>query len=176
MKLKYYMRGLGIGLCLAAIILSFGRVNDKKENMTDKEIMQRAQELGMIMPDDQLHNVLNGLNASGSPSPTKSVAPTAVPTLTPTLTPTLAPTKAPTVTPKPTLPPKVKDVKVSFSIKAGMSSDSVAKILQNIGVVKSAEDFNRYMIDHGKASVIRVGDYSLSKKSSYEDIVKKITR
>ena len=173
MKLKYYMRGLGIGLCLAAIILSFGRVNDKKENMTDKEIMQRAQELGMIMPDDQLHNVLNGLNATGSPSPTKSVAPTTSPTLTPTLAPTLAPTMAPTATPKPTSPP---DVKVSFSIKPGMSSDSVAKILQEIGVVKSAEDFNKYMIEHGKASVIRVGDYSLSKQSSYQDIVKKITR
>ena len=174
MKLKYYMRGLGIGLCLAAIILSFG--TQKLEKMTDEEIMQRAQKLGMTMPDkmdDQLHNVLNGLNATGSPSPTKSVAPTTSPTLTPTLAPTLAPTMAPTATPKPTSPP---DVKVSFSIKPGMSSDSVAKILQEIGVVKSAEDFNKYMIEHGKASVIRVGDYSLSKKSSYEDIVKKITR
>lgn len=59
MKLKYYMRGLGIGILITTIVLSFG---GKKENLSDKEIMARARELGMVMKeetdDNQLEEVL----------------------------------------------------------------------------------------------------------------------
>lgn len=45
MKLKYYLRGLGIGIVVTAIIMSFTK---KPEELTDAEIKIRAAKLGMV--------------------------------------------------------------------------------------------------------------------------------
>ena len=45
MKLKYYLRGLGIGIIVTAAIMS---VTKKTEELTDAEIKMRALELGMV--------------------------------------------------------------------------------------------------------------------------------
>ena len=45
MKLKYYLRGLGIGIAVTAIIMSFIR---QPEKLTDAQIKLRAHELGMV--------------------------------------------------------------------------------------------------------------------------------
>ena len=44
MKLKYYLRGLGIGILVTTVILSLAGVGRK--NMTDEEVVKRAKELG----------------------------------------------------------------------------------------------------------------------------------
>ena len=48
MERKYYLRGLGLGIIITAIIMGFA--GKGKPAMTDEEIMQRAKELGMIEP------------------------------------------------------------------------------------------------------------------------------
>lgn len=45
MKLKYYLRGLGIGIAVTAVILS---VSTKGETLTDAQIVAKAKELGMV--------------------------------------------------------------------------------------------------------------------------------
>lgn len=45
MKLKYYLRGLGIGIVVTAIIMS---ITNKPQEMTDAQIKMRATELGMV--------------------------------------------------------------------------------------------------------------------------------
>ncbi len=178
MKLKYYMRGLGIGICLTTLILSFG-----KDQISNEEIVQRAEKLGMKKTEeteDKLHNVLDEFDATKTPSPSIVLSPSAVPSPTLALSPTMAPsptimqspTPEPTATSKPT---KAPGKKIAFSIKGGMSSDSVASVLQEAGVIKNAKKFNEYIIKKGKASVIRVGNYSISEGASYDDIIRKIT-
>lgn len=46
MERKYYLRGLGIGIAVTAIIM--GIVHPGGKTMTDKEIIARAKELGMV--------------------------------------------------------------------------------------------------------------------------------
>lgn len=46
MKLKYYLRGLGIGILVTTVILSLAGIGRK--NMTDEEVIKRAKELGMV--------------------------------------------------------------------------------------------------------------------------------
>ncbi len=53
MKLKYYLRGIGIGMFVTALILSL-TAGSRKQTMTDAEIMARASQLGMIKEDDLL--------------------------------------------------------------------------------------------------------------------------
>lgn len=47
MKLNYYMRGLGIGIVVTALLMGIAS-SGKKEQMTDEEIRQRAMEMGMV--------------------------------------------------------------------------------------------------------------------------------
>lgn len=46
MERKYYFRGLGIGIAVTAIIMGIVTSHDK--SMTDREIIARAKELGMV--------------------------------------------------------------------------------------------------------------------------------
>lgn len=47
MKLNYYMRGLGIGIVVTALLMGIAS-SGKTEQMTDEEIRQRATEMGMV--------------------------------------------------------------------------------------------------------------------------------
>ena len=47
MKLKYYLRGLGIGIVVTAVIMGVS-ANGKPVAMTDAQIVARARELGMV--------------------------------------------------------------------------------------------------------------------------------
>ena len=46
MERKYYLRGLGLGIAVTAIIM--GIATSGKQTMTDEEVMARAKELGMV--------------------------------------------------------------------------------------------------------------------------------
>ena len=47
MKLKYYLRGMGIGIILTAIVMGFA-LGGRKATISDAEIIERAKALGMV--------------------------------------------------------------------------------------------------------------------------------
>lgn len=51
MKLKYYLRGLGIGIIITTIILSITFKTDTPQ-MSDQEIIAKAKQLGMVMKEE----------------------------------------------------------------------------------------------------------------------------
>ncbi len=195
MKLKYYMRGLGIGILLATLILS---ISNTKENLTDAEIIAQAKKLGMVMEDEIDNNlkevikkpsitekpqVTPDISITPETSPAISITPTL--TVTPIITPEPIITSAPNVTEQPvvtagaedTQQPDISQTKlVTFTIQKGMSSNKVSKLLQEIGLVEDAKDFNEYLIGKNKVSVIQVGTYKLPDNSTYGDIVDAITK
>lgn len=52
MKLKYYLRGLGIGIIVTTVILAVS-FSKKEMKMSDEEIMARAAQLGMVMQETE---------------------------------------------------------------------------------------------------------------------------
>lgn len=55
MRLKYYLRGLGIGIMITTLILAIsfaGELAGGAAKISDEEIMRRAKELGMVMPEE----------------------------------------------------------------------------------------------------------------------------
>lgn len=52
MKLKYYLRGLGVGIICTAVIMGIALSGNEKEKLTDAEIIERARLLGMVMADE----------------------------------------------------------------------------------------------------------------------------
>lgn len=106
MKLKYYLRGLGVGIIVTLILT--GIAGNKKQEMTNEEIKARAAELGMIEG-----TTLSGELAQESvqediqtpmPEPTAELTdtPSPIPESTDTPSPTADPTDTQTPTPEPT--------------------------------------------------------------------------
>ena len=63
MKLKYYLRGLGIGIIITTIIL-VSCFAMQKPKMTDEDIIAKAEQLGMIMPEQDKAEVVETETAS----------------------------------------------------------------------------------------------------------------
>lgn len=81
MKLKYYLRGVGVGIILTTLILTISYRANGGAKLSDEEIIKRAEKLGMVMQDDiDMDDI---------------VAPTQTPTVTPTSVPTKEPTDKP---------------------------------------------------------------------------------
>ena len=66
MKLKYYLRGLGIGILVTAVIMGVTQ-GSRKETLSDREIRERAAALGMVEPG----NSLADLEAAETPAATE---------------------------------------------------------------------------------------------------------
>ena len=47
MRLKYYLRGLGLGIIFAVIIMMIG-FHGNKQSMSDTEIIEKSKTLGMV--------------------------------------------------------------------------------------------------------------------------------
>ena len=57
MNLKYYLRGLGIGIIVTALIMGIV-TGGKGKALSDEEIIKRAEQLGMTMESDVLSEAL----------------------------------------------------------------------------------------------------------------------
>ncbi len=123
MKLKYYLRGLGIGIIVTAILM--GVATKGKAEMTDEEIKARAAELGMVeqkvladitntsVPEIETGSITEPMEipaVTDKPETTEEPVTTAEPELTPVPTNepemTLEPTDEPEMTPEPTNEPE----------------------------------------------------------------------
>lgn len=107
MNLKYYLRGLGIGIVVTAIIMGIA-FGGKKQELSNEEIKERARELGMIEESTVLADAADNLQAElqkeqeeQAPTPTNEPAPLATPEAV--STPSAAPsaTSEPSATPMP---------------------------------------------------------------------------
>ena len=52
MKVKYFLRGLGIGILVTTLLLFVGARKNVQSSMTDEQIMKRAKQLGMLTKDE----------------------------------------------------------------------------------------------------------------------------
>lgn len=67
-------------------------------------------------------------------------------------------------------------VSVQVTISGGSSSDKVAKILYDAGLVDDAVKFNRFLIERHLDTRIHSGNKNIMQGASYEDIAKAITQ
>lgn len=68
MNLKYYLRGLGIGIIVSVIIMFVISLQSDNNSMTDEEIIQRARELGMVEASETLASINTGVTANSDES------------------------------------------------------------------------------------------------------------
>ena len=189
MKLKYYLRGLGIGILVTTVILSLAGVGRK--NMTDEEVVKRAKELGMVestllsdLPDqtktDEVRPTEPGISLQPETSePEESTSTPETPvapeeTTTTQETPT-APEETP-VSPEDGNPDIPTGETVTLVIGRGESSTTVSKNLKKAGIVEDAAAFDRFLCNNGYDKKIITGTYVIPYGASEEEIAKIITR
>ena len=103
MNLKYYLRGLGIGIIVTALIMGFG-TSGRKETLSSEEIKERAKALGMTEERTVLSDTITGqqMNSEGEGDLEEpEAAATSTPTSQPVATPTPSATEEPIATPSP---------------------------------------------------------------------------
>jgi len=189
MRLKYYLRGIGIGIIFSTLLLTiclyFGKDSLAKETLSDAEIIKRATELGMVMTDEGLEenvgedipkdssieskdkssmnskeNIIEeAVDESANESPKDS---TAKEESSSEESASVEQQNANEIT---------EEVKyVPFTVKGGESSEMVSKNLKKAGLIDSVDDFNKYLNKLNIDNLIQAGTFYVMEGSSYDDL------
>ena len=201
MKLKYYLRGLGIGMAVTALILGIsfsGRQGQEAQTLTDEQIRERASELGMVDSSEltlaALQNsaqtqttmepevteepeTMTEPEATAEPETTTEPEATAEPETTtePEVTAEPEMTTEPEATEAPELITAPEQSQTTITIKKGSDSGSVSRQLYEAGLVENAKAFDNYLCNNGYSRSISPGIYEIAPGTSEEEIAKIIT-
>ncbi|MBQ2803167.1 MAG: hypothetical protein IJF07_04630 [Lachnospiraceae bacterium] len=187
MKLRYYLRGLGIGMIVTALIL--GIAGGGKEQLSDAEIKQRAAALGMVdsgsltlssLPqtsaNDSKESLEQGTADHKALEETKEVTGTVALEETKPLESTDATRSEEAVASTGESDSSMETQIKEIVIESGVHSYEVSVKLQEAGLVADAEAFDQYLCDQGYSKSIHAGTYRIEMGISEADIAKIICR
>lgn len=187
MKLKYYLRGIGVGILITTIVFSFSNKFNKKDKITQeenitnenqnenqKDNLEELIEKSLNSSDKDNSDIdtahkgenLNNSNQTKQEEANQSPADDDMQMSNEEHDTNLQQEEGET--------DKEIDY-ITFSIESGMSSREVAKLLYQNGLIEDVKDFNDYIIENDKAEVIRIGTYTLPKNADYKLILDTIT-
>ena len=191
MKFKYYLRGCGLGILVASIVLMVS-FHSQNKTMDDTAVMERASELGMIMPEteivsteadsqlpefgtqstetdfssnkNQKQKTKDSQNKTDGSSQKEEKD-----------TQMASDDKTGSGNNKDTESKKKEDKKeeseeITVEIKKGEVCRQLAEELEQIGLVEDAETFRKYMQQIGYDDRIKVGTYTLKRGMTEKEI------
>ena len=181
MKMKFYLRGMGTGVIITALVfmVAFAVYQPK---MSDAEIETAAAKLGMVKESSSSNSSKTDSDSSKTDSTTKTNADGSKTTTT---TVKAASDSSSDTSKSSTENAGTSDSSdtsqnsataynagdmVSVAITGGESSTTVAQNLYNSGLVDNADSFDSYLDSNGYDNSIRPGTYQIKKGSSYSDI------
>lgn len=201
MNLKYYLRGLGIGIIVTALIM--GITAGRKEPLSDAEIKERAKALGMVEEENTL---LKDLENQEQDQAAKEDAPEPVETeemqeaatpeapeaqeesaepeemqeaATPETPEVLEESPQPEETVQPDAEPEEENQddqgtqgSVTIQIARGDGSYTVSKKLEEAGLVESATAYDQFLYQNGYDKKIRAGSVEIPAGAADEQIAR----
>lgn len=206
MKLKTYLRGLGIGIIVTTIVMGI-TLGGGKEKMSDEEIIARAKELGMVESvseesdtdnRDLPENMANKTEPENADGQIQEKVPESE--STPEIETeseaeqSKADEKESESIPENAAEPESQSPTgenvdtssdhgevtageiVSVQIDDGEDSATVSRRLEELDLIISATQFDRFLCDNGYAKKISPGSYEIAIGSSEETIAKIITK
>lgn len=199
MKLRYYMRGLGIGILVTAILMGV-TIDGKTEKMTDAEIIARAEALGMEkkyestvlsetvqQPETEAVSENETENMQPGDEPEETVIPeetgteeTAEEVAEETVTEEEVTETEPEMeiieeTSEEDAPNEETAETVQITVQGGDGSQTVAKKLAQAGLVEDAKAYDKYLCNNGYDKRICTGTHTIPVGASEEEIAKIIT-
>ncbi len=206
MKIQYYLRGLGIGIIVTALVM--GITKDRKEPLTEAEIRAMALEIGMV---DSNSLKLTDTQASGEPDSFSGTPEPGEPSGDE------GPGEGedgeepeepsgdegpgegedgeepgepsgderqeegedgeePEEPEEPSGDEGQPDEGITVEIEPGAGSRAICRMLEEAGLIEDADSFDRYLIDNGYSKRIRMGTYVIIPGTDPEEIARIITR
>ena len=193
MKLKYYLRGLGIGILITTIIFIIGIHVNQDQMFSDEEVIRRAKALGMVM-DETDGKTINELDKDKkqdseskdqkdsqkedrkeSKSDNKDKQEQAKDDQTKN-----DQTKADAESEKTqdsdaAAAQKETVEQVEISILPGEYSDTISQKLLDAGLIDDKAAFSKYINDTNVDNLIQPGTFTVPKGASYEEVAKILT-
>ena len=182
MKLRYYLRGLGIGILVTAAL--FLSMKDSAKPMTDAQVIARAKELGMIE-----NPVLSDLETeTESEEQEETITESSMPQETvPETTETEAEsteeesteeesTEEETIEEEPITQELQEGSTVIIVVNKGDGSDTVSRKLYEAGLVEDAKTFDRYLMQNGYDRKIAAGSHEIPVNASDKEIAEILCR
>lgn len=175
MKIKWFLRGLGVGIVVTALLLCITYRSADKDN----NVIKQAKELGMVFPEAESESVEKSANDLIQESQDNPATGSAVTGKT-TKEETEEEKKA-----KKKLEDSKKDIsdasayqsgKKTFVVKSGLLSSSVAREMEEAGIIEDADKFDEYLEKNGYGKLVRSGKYKIPEGADFETIAKIITR
>ena len=188
MNVKSYLKGIGVGMIVASLILIIaGNMN----KVSDEDVIARAKELGYVQStsvsqpeevdntssnteqkkiedSDKVESTEN--NDANTDNATDSAnADNSTETANTTNDTTVSDDSDKTADNNATSTETVK-----VEIKSGMSSESAALAVKNAGLVESDTEFNKYLCSEGYDKRLRVGSFDIPKDADFETIAKSL--
>ena len=146
MKLKYYLRGFGLGIILTMVIMMI-ITHSSRQELSNAEIIEKAEKLGMQMAEQ---------NSESEKVPEKELEKETE-------------TKTETETETDSVPAPVVE-NISIVVNQGDSSDAVAGKLQSAGLVENAKAFNQFLIERKYDGILLTGTFVIPKGATTEEI------
>lgn len=173
MKLKYYLRGMGIGIIVTTIILaiSFSR---REVEISDEQVMVRAAALGMVMPEEKENDPASTEAKAGQePEQMPENTQTSENTQTPEETGEAEPTELPITGEGGTdaaEEPAAENDTYRLVIQQGDVCRVVCEKLEENGVIDDAEALRTHLFELGYANSISTGEYDVPYGLTMEQV------
>lgn len=190
MRLKYYLRGLGIGIVVTAVIMGVS-AERQKPVMTDEQIIARAKELGMVEQEGILAEIAGESvvavdqtedakaeapkqEDAKAEAPKQEEAKAEAPKQEETKAETPKTETADQETAKPETVQKTSSVVVS--IYPGEGSYTVSRKLAALGLVESADIYDKFLCQNGYDKKLCTGNYTITEGATADEIARILTK
>ena len=191
MKLRYYLRGLGIGIIVTALMM--GIATRDNAPMTDAEIKAAAYALGMVDSNSIKLSDIRTTEEPGDNNEAENVEDTAGSSEAENAENAAESSEAENAedtagsSEAENVGDNTEDTgnsgeneepgeTVSITIKSGSGSRTVCNQLKEAGLIEDAGAFDQYLVDNGYSRRICVGTYKIESGSDWEKIAKIITK
>lgn len=181
-NLRYYLRGLGIGILVTTAILVL--TEREPETLTDAQIRERALQLGMVDGDSvKLAELQKSAEEPSAGSDEEEGSPESGGAQAESTEESVQSSEAEEEPPESSMAEEEpaesggaqEPASVTFVIRSGASSYRVSKDLEEAGLIADADDFDAYLCNSGYSKSIRVGSYDLTPGLEMEEIARIIT-
>ena len=165
MKLKYYMRGIGIGVVVTTIILVV-TLALTGNNISDDEVIARAKKLGMVEADSSnttiKNKASNTTNEENQENGNQTIEGATNPMPESTANTLPSNNQANNTT--------LDGDSVVFTINTGESSRLVVERLAEAGLISDAYAFNNYVNGKGIDGSLQPGTFKIKRGISEDDL------
>lgn len=181
MRLKYYLRGLGLGIIFAVIIMMIG-FHGNKQSMSDTEIIEKAKTLGMVEAKNISGTVADEYNSEKTDSSaansddSSQKAETEQDSQIQDSQTAQEDTQPAADAKQETVEPQDAVTTYTISVTSQDTCRTIAEKLKALNLVDDAEQFRIYMGQKGADHFIADGEHVIPQGASYDDIITILTQ